>query len=81
MRVHKGRIEAGIAAFSQTDLTDDLMQIAVPVPVMHGDDDQIFPHAAAGQLSAKLLKDAKDLQVCWPWKRPDTIGAIYSSLC
>jgi hypothetical protein len=37
MRVHKGRIEAGIAAFSQTGLTDDIMQIAVPVRVMHGD--------------------------------------------
>ena len=43
MRVHKGRIEAGIAAFSQTYLTDDLMQIAVPVPVMLGDDDRSFP--------------------------------------
>jgi hypothetical protein len=48
MRVHKGRIEAAIAAFSQTDLSDDLMQIAVPVPVMHGDDDQIFPTLLPG---------------------------------
>jgi non-heme chloroperoxidase len=27
----------GIVAFSQTDFTDDLQQISVPVLVMHGD--------------------------------------------
>jgi non-heme chloroperoxidase len=46
----------GIVAFSQTDFTDDLKKIAVPVLVMHGDDDQIVPYADAGPLSAKLLK-------------------------
>ena len=46
----------GIVAFSQTDFTDDLKKITVPVLVMHGDDDQIVPYAAAGPLSAKLLK-------------------------
>jgi pimeloyl-ACP methyl ester carboxylesterase len=30
----------GIVAFSQTDLTEDLKKITVPVLVMHGDDDQ-----------------------------------------
>jgi non-heme chloroperoxidase len=46
----------GIVAFSQTDFTDDLKKITVPVLVMHGTDDQIVPYADAGPLSAKLLK-------------------------
>src|ERR1700690_793758 len=48
----------GIVAFSQTDFTEDLKKITVPVLVMHGDDDQIVPSADAGPLSAKLLKNA-----------------------
>jgi non-heme chloroperoxidase len=48
----------GIVAFSQTDFTEDLKKITVPVLVMHGDDDQIVPIVAAGPLSAKLLKNA-----------------------
>ncbi len=47
----------GIVAFSQTDFTDDLKTITVPVLVMHSEDDQIVPYAAAGPLSAKLLKN------------------------
>src|SRR5260370_23273891 len=47
----------GIVAFSQTDCTEDLKKITVPVLVMHGDDDQIVPYANAGPLSAKLLKN------------------------
>ena len=35
----------GIVAFSQTDFTEDLKKITVPVLVMHGDDDQIVPYA------------------------------------
>jgi non-heme chloroperoxidase len=46
----------GIVAFSQTDFTEDLKRIQVPVLVMHGDDDQIVPYADSGPLSAKLLK-------------------------
>ena len=47
----------GIVAFSQTDFTEDLKKISVPVLVMHGDDDQIVPYADSGPLSAKLLKN------------------------
>jgi non-heme chloroperoxidase len=47
----------GVVAFSQTDFTEDLKKITVPVLVMHGDDDQIVPYADAGPLSAKLLKN------------------------
>jgi non-heme chloroperoxidase len=44
----------GIVAFSQTDFTEDLKQITVPVLVMHGDD-PIVPYADSGPLSAKLV--------------------------
>jgi non-heme chloroperoxidase len=45
----------GVVAFSQTDFTEDLKQITVPVLVMHGDDDQVVPYADSGPLSAELL--------------------------
>ena len=46
-----------IKAFSETDFTEDLKAIDVPVLVMHGDDDQIVPFADAAPLSAKLVKN------------------------
>ena len=45
-----------IKAFSETDFTDDLKKIDVPVLIMHGDDDQIVPIQGAALLSAKLVK-------------------------
>lgn len=47
-----------IKAFSETDFTEDLKKIDIPVLVMHGDDDQIVPIDAAGRASAKILKHA-----------------------
>jgi non-heme chloroperoxidase len=47
----------GVVAFSQTDFTEDLKKISVPVLVMHGDDDQIVPYADSGPLSAKLVQN------------------------
>ena len=47
----------GIVAFSQTDFTEDLKGITVPVLVQHGDDDQIVPYADSGPLSAKLVQN------------------------
>jgi len=47
----------GIVAFSQTDFTEDLKKINIPMLVMHSEDDQIVPYADAGPLSAKLLKN------------------------
>ena len=47
----------GIVAFSQTHFTEDLKKITVPVPVMHGDDDQVVPHADSGLLSAQLVQN------------------------
>jgi non-heme chloroperoxidase len=45
-----------IKAFSETDFTEDLKAIDLPVLVMHGDDDQIVPYADSAPLSVKLLK-------------------------
>jgi len=49
----------GIIAFSQTDFTDDLKKISVPVLVMHGDDDQIVPYADSAPLTAELVQDGR----------------------
>jgi non-heme chloroperoxidase len=48
----------GIVAFSQTDFTEDLKKISVPVLVMHGSDDQIVPYADSAPLSAELLQNS-----------------------
>ncbi len=48
-----------IKAFSETDFTEDLKAIDVPVLVMHGEDDQIVPFADSGALSVKLVKNGK----------------------
>jgi non-heme chloroperoxidase len=45
-----------IKAFSETDFTEDLQSIDVPVLHMHGDDDQIVPIADSAPLAAKLVK-------------------------
>ncbi len=37
----------GIVAFSQTDFTEDLKKITIPVLVMHSEDDQIVPYVAS----------------------------------
>jgi non-heme chloroperoxidase len=47
----------GVVAFSQTDFTEDLKGISVPVLVMHGEDDQVVPYADSGPLSAKLVQN------------------------
>jgi non-heme chloroperoxidase len=45
-----------IKAFSETDFTEDLKSIEVPVLILHGDDDQIVPIADSALLSAKLVR-------------------------
>ena len=59
----------GIVAFSQTDFTEDLKKITVPVLVMHGDDDQIVPYARFRASISKTAeeRDAKDLQGLPAW--------------
>jgi non-heme chloroperoxidase len=54
---HKGEYDC-IKAFSETDFTEDLKKIDIPVLVLHGDDDQIVPYKDAGVLSAKIIPNA-----------------------
>jgi len=46
-----------IKAFSETDFTEDLKKISVPVLVMQGEDDQVVPIANSALLAIKLLKN------------------------
>jgi non-heme chloroperoxidase len=45
-----------IKAFSETDFTEDLKSIDIPVLLLHGEADQIVPIKAAALESIKLLK-------------------------
>jgi non-heme chloroperoxidase len=70
----------GIVAFSQTDFTEDLKKISVPVLVQHGEDDQIVPYADSGPLSAELvqngtLKSYKGFPHGMPTTEAETINA------
>jgi non-heme chloroperoxidase len=69
-----------IKAFSETDFTEDLKAIEVPVLVIHSEDDQIVPYADSAPLSAKLLKNGtlktyKDLPHGCHSTHPDLINA------
>ena len=78
-----GSVKAGyecIKAFSETDFTEDLKAIEVPVLVIHSEDDQIVPYADSGPLAAKLLKNGtlktyKDLPHGCHATHPDLINA------
>lgn len=48
----------GIKAFSETDQTEDLKVITVPVLVLQGDDDQVVPYKNASLLQDKLLANS-----------------------
>jgi non-heme chloroperoxidase len=48
-----------IKAFSETDFTEDLKSVDVPVLVLHGEDDQIVPFPISGAKSVGLLKHGK----------------------
>lgn len=48
-----------IKAFSETDFTEDLKSVEVPVLVLHGEDDQIVPYEITGVVAAKLVKNGK----------------------
>ncbi|MFJ2543887.1 alpha/beta fold hydrolase [Microbacterium sp. NPDC087589] len=48
----------GIKAFSETDQTEDLKAITVPVLVLQGDDDQVVPYKDASVKQAEILSDA-----------------------
>jgi non-heme chloroperoxidase len=69
-----------IKVFSETDTTEDLKKIDIPVLVLHSEDDQIVPIAAAGPAAAKLLKHPtlkvyKDFPHGMPTTHADVINA------
>ena len=78
-----GSAKAGyecIKAFSETDFTEDLKAIDVPVLVIHSEDDQIVPYADSGPLSVKLLRNGtlktyKDLPHGCCQTHPELINA------
>lgn len=48
-----------VKAFSETDFTEDLKNVDIPVLVLHGEDDQIVPVAITALKAIKLLKNGK----------------------
>jgi non-heme chloroperoxidase len=78
-----GSVKAGyecIKAFSETDFTEDLKTIEVPVLVIHSEDDQIVPYADSAPLTVQLLKNGrlktyKDLPHGCHSTHPDLINA------
>ena len=48
-----------IKAFSETDFTEDLKSVDIPVLILHGEDDQIVPFPLTGAKAVKLLKNGK----------------------
>ncbi len=78
-----GSVKAGyecIKAFSETDFTQDLRSIDLPVLVIHSEDDQIVPYADSAPLAAKLLQKGrlityKDLPHGCCQTHPDIVNA------
>ena len=78
-----GSVKAGyecIKAFSETDFTEDLKRIDVPVLVIHSEDDQIVPYADSAPLTVRLLKNGslktyKELPHGCHSTHPDLINA------
>ncbi|HST40567.1 MAG TPA: alpha/beta hydrolase [Conexibacter sp.] len=58
---HKNAYDS-IAAFSATDMREDLKRFDVPTLVIHGDDDQVVPFEVGGKASAALI-DGAELKV------------------
>jgi non-heme chloroperoxidase len=48
-----------IKAFSETDFTEDLKTIDVPVLIIHSEDDQVVPYADSAPLAVKLLRNGQ----------------------
>jgi non-heme chloroperoxidase len=48
-----------VKAFSETDFTEDLKSVDVPVLFLHGEDDQIVPFPLTAPKAVKLVKNGK----------------------
>ena len=48
-----------IKVFSETDMTEDLKRIDVPVLILHGEDDQVVPIEASAREAIKLVKEGR----------------------
>ena len=69
-----------IEVFSNTDQTEDLKAIDVPVLILHSEDDQIVPYADSAPLAVKLLKHGtlktyQGLPHGCPSTHPDVVNA------
>jgi len=47
-----------VKVFSETDTTEDIKKIDIPVLVIHGDGDQLVPFPNCGAVTAKLLPNS-----------------------
>jgi non-heme chloroperoxidase len=52
---HKGVFDC-VAAFSETDFTEDCRTLEVPTLILHGGDDQIVPIGASSRRSSELIR-------------------------
>jgi non-heme chloroperoxidase len=69
-----------IQVFSETDLTEDLKKIDVPLLIIHGDDDQIVPIDDSARRSAKLVKGAVlEVYAGAPHGLPMTLAARFNA--
>jgi non-heme chloroperoxidase len=64
----------------QEDFRQDVSRIDIPTLVIHGDEDQIVPLAAAGQRTAKLIKGARLVVIkggphCIPWTHAEEVNS------
>ena len=57
MAGHKGAYDC-IKVFSETDLTEDLKRIDVPLLIVHGEDDQVVPIDASARSAVNLAPQA-----------------------
>ncbi len=55
----------GIKAFSETDQTEDLKSITLPVLVMQGDDDQVVPYKKCGHPAGQAAAEQPAENLSW----------------
>lgn len=68
-----------IKQYSETDFTEDLKNIAVPVLVIHGDDDQVVPIELTAKVAVTLVQNGT-LKV-YPKGAHGLVTTMYRQLC